>query len=896
MKTYYRFCQTYIFLLLLSLTLPLLATEQPEYSTAGFFELPHTGRKAYNMNPAWRFYKGDIRGAEQVDFNDHNWRLVSLPNGIEYLPSEASGCVNYQGGVWYRKHFTPLDEWKHKQLFLHFEAIMGESKIWVNGTLVKEHFGGYLPVVADVTNLLKFGEDNVIAVWTDNSDNPTYPPGKPQDMLDFAYFGGIYRDCWMVVHNRVFITDPNYENITAGGGLFVSYSRVSEESAEINLDLHVRNLSEKNFTGQIVFQLYDREKQLVQSIQKKLAVTQGKARQTHTSMRISTPQLWEPDSPYLYQLHVLIKDKNGQTVDGYRRRIGIRSVEFKGKDGFWLNGKPYPFPLIGANRHQDFAVVGNALSNSLHWRDAKKLRDAGLRVIRNAHYPQDPAFMDACDELGLFVIVNTPGWQFWNKEPIFAQRVYNDIRNMVRRDRNHPSVWMWEPILNETWYPEDFARNVLHILNEEYPYPYCYAGCDATARGHEYFSVQFTHPLNGLGGAFNTKELDPKVAYFTREWGDNVDDWNSLNSPSRVNRAWGEIPMLIQAQGYAQTDYTYTNYDVLYRNPRQHMGGCLWHSFDHQRGYHPDPFYGGIMDAFRQPKLSYYMFCSQRPAIVNPNLNAETGPMVYIANAMTPFSPKDVTVYSNCDEVRLTFCQEGKQYTYHKPKNNEGMPSPIITFPNVFDVMHDKALSRGKKQEESYLLAEGLIDGKIVATHKVMPSRRPSKLLLWADNEQVQMTADGSDLLTVVAAIADNNGNIKRLNNYHIQFEIEGAGELVGNAETFTNPRPIQWGTAPILVRASTQTGIIRIKASVNLSGKHTPVSAELEIPVIAASHILIADPAELKQMNQQKNNEEKSNTNMESDSDCEEQIKLLQQELNHLKLKEVERQQSDFE
>lgn len=179
--------------------------------------------------------------------------MVSLPNGIEYLPSEASGCVNYQGGVWYRKHFTPLDEWKHKQLFLHFEAIMGESKIWVNGTLVKEHFGGYLPVVADVTNLLKFGEDNVIAVWTDNSDNPTYPPGKPQDMLDFAYFGGIYRDCWMVVHNRVFITDPNYENITAGGGLFVSYSRVSEESAEINLDLHVRNLSEKNFTGQIVF-------------------------------------------------------------------------------------------------------------------------------------------------------------------------------------------------------------------------------------------------------------------------------------------------------------------------------------------------------------------------------------------------------------------------------------------------------------------------------------------------------------------------------------------------------------------------------------------------------------------------------------------------------------------
>ena len=95
-------------------------------------------------------------------------------------------------------------------------------------------------------------------------------------------------------------------------------------------------------------------------------------------------------------------------MDGYRRRIGIRSIEFKGKDGFWLNGKPYPSPLIGANRHQDFAVVGNAVANSIHWRDAKKLRDTGMKVIRNAHCPQDPAFMDACDELGLFVIVNTP--------------------------------------------------------------------------------------------------------------------------------------------------------------------------------------------------------------------------------------------------------------------------------------------------------------------------------------------------------------------------------------------------------------------------------------------------------------------------------------------------------
>lgn len=863
---------------------------QPEYSTAGFFELPNTGRTVYSMNPAWRMYKGHLERAEQPDFNDKEWDLVSLPDGIEYVPSEASGCVNYQGEVWYRKHFTPEETWKGKQLFLHFEAIMGKAKVWINGTLVNEHYGGFLPVIANVTEYINYKEDNVIAVWADNSNDPSYPPGKPQDMLDFTYSGGIYRDCWIIVHNKVFITDSNYENEIAGGGLFVSFGHISQSQAEIRLDAHVRNSSNTYFSGKIEYQLFDKDNRRVCQASKAFSVSKGKARNTSLTIKVEKPELWESDSPYLYQLHVLLKDKSGHVVDGYRRRIGIRSIEFKGKDGFWLNGKPYPYPLIGANRHQDFAIIGNALSNSLHWRDAKKLRDAGLRVIRNAHYPQDPAFMDACDELGLFVIVNTPGWQFWNKEPIFAQRVYSDIRNMVRRDRNHPSVWMWEPILNETWYPEDFAKNVVDILHEEYPYPYCYAGCDVTAKGHEYFPIHFTHPLNGAGGAFNTSKMDPKIAYFTREWGDNVDDWNSHNSPSRVNRAWGEIPMLVQAQGYAKTDYKYTCYDVLYRNTRQHMGGCLWHSFDHQRGYHPDPFYGGIMDAFRQPKLSYYMFCAQRPVEKNNRLIAENGPMVFIANAMTPFSPKDVTVYSNCDEVRLTYCKNGKQFIYKKEKTDEGMPSPIITFKDVWDVMYDKQLARKNKHEESYLLAEGIVDGEVVATHKVMPARRPSKIILWADNEGTETIADGSDLITVIAAIADENGNIKRLNNYHIKFEIEGPGELVASKETFTNPREVQWGTAPILVRAKAQTGNIKIKASVVPYGTHTPMSAELIIPTTKAIHPLIADEDELNlQLKTHRNQQNLSSYDHGQSSD-------EARKQSQMRLKEVEKQQSDFE
>ena len=870
------------------LSLSLWAARQPEFSTAGFFRLDNSGREVYSMNPAWRFHKGAVEGAETKEFNDKDWTVVSLPDGIEYLPTEASGCINYQGEVWYRKHFTPDAALKGKKLFLHFEAIMGKSKVFVNGKLLTEHFGGYLPVIADVTDVLDWNGDNVIAVWADNSDDPSYPPGKAQDVLDYTYFGGIYRDCWLIAHNNVFITDPNYENEVAGGGLFVAFGKVSDALAEVQLKIHVRNATKNPFSGRVEYMLLQPDGTEVARLSDKIQVKVGRATTVSDRMPVKQPMLWTPSTPTLYNLLVRVLDKEGNVIDGYRRRIGIRSIEFKGKDGFYLNGRPYGKPLIGANRHQDFAVVGNAVANSIHWRDAKKLKDVGMEIIRNAHCPQDPAFMDACDELGLFVIVNTPGWQFWNDAPEFAQRVYSDIRNVVRRDRNHPSVWLWEPILNETWYPADFAKNTRDIVDAEYPYPYCYSGSDSEARGHENFPVYFAHPANMQDAS---KEIDPTKTYFTREWGDNVDDWSSHNSPSRVARNWGEQPMRVQAQHYACPYYPVTSYDVLYKQSPQHVGGCLWHSFDHQRGYHPDPFYGGLMDVFRQPKYSYYMFMAQRPAVKNDR-NAGSGPMVYIAHEMTPFSGKDVTVYSNCDEVRLTFNKGGKTYTYKKDKNRPGMPSPVITFPDVYDFMVDKAFSRTQKQDDVYLLAEGLIDGKVVATHKVVPARRPEKILLWMDNEGTDLKADGSDFVTVVAAVADKNGNIKRLNNYNIRFSIEGEGRLLGGPGVLANPVPVKWGTAPVLVQSTLKPGKIRITASVLFEGSQMPISGELEFESKPSVLPLVYDAADAARIPL---GSASAGQNTASKTDAEREVERLRKELNTLKLKEVERQQSEF-
>ena len=244
----------------------------------------------------------------------------------------------------------------------------------------------------------------------------------------FAYHGGIYRDVWMIVKSPVAITDAVEANRVAGGGVFVHFDKVSDKSAEVIVNTDVANNGDKSRKVYVETSLIDPEGKLIQkSSASAITLKPGHTKTVMQTFHVKNPQLWSPDSPTLYRIESRVKDGK-ETVDGGETRVGIRYFEFDGDKGFILNGKPFG-QLVGANRHQDFAYVGNAVPNSQQWRDAKRLRDAGCRIIRVAHYPQDPSFMDACDELGMFVIVATPGWQFWNKDPKFAEK---SIRTPVR--------------------------------------------------------------------------------------------------------------------------------------------------------------------------------------------------------------------------------------------------------------------------------------------------------------------------------------------------------------------------------------------------------------------------------------------------------------------------------
>ena len=892
-------------------------------SVAGLIPIQGVDRHVWNFNLGWKFMRGDAKGAEAVGYDDSKWETVSVPHTAQLMPAEDSGCRNYQGIVWYRKSFTvpSLQGGRGESLVLHFEAIMGKQVFYVNGKMVKEHEGGYLPIEINLTECgVKPGDKAVIAVMADNSDDKTYPPGKTQMTLDFCYHGGMYRDVWLISKPAVRIASPSPSQ---GGvkddcspGVFVHYANITEQSAEVYIDTDIQNALSSAQTVTVENTLTDADGKKIKTWRTKVSVPANGYKTITQGSKISNPHLWSPETPYLYTMTT--KVINGKVQDGGATKIGIRSFEFRGinslspkgervgERGFYLNGKRYR-QFVGANRHQDFAYVGNAVPNSQQRRDVQRLKDAGFNLIRTAHYPQDPSFMDACDELGIFIIVATPGWQFWNKkEASFAEKVHENTRNIVRRDRNHPCVLMWEPILNETRYPEDFALQALQITKEEYPYPYRpVAAADLHSAGVlGNYEVLYAWP-----GDDQDKELVAKIdsaynnslptgegrggALLTREFGEYVDDWYAHNNLNRASRSWGEIPMLKQALSLSNTTCDQ------HRTTGLFLGGCQWHPFDHQRGYHPDPYWGGIYDAFRQPKTAYHMFHSQIPA-------KEGEPYVYIAHEMTQFSEPDVVVFSNCDSVRLSIFDGEQSWTLpvkhekvlpdqgvkevisHKSELTNDTDAPYnapVIFKNVWDFWKAREYSyKGKNWQKVNLIAEGFINGEKVTCDHRMPSRRSTKLRLYADERGKQLVADGSDFIVVVCEVTDDSGNVRHLAKDQIHFTVEGPAEIIGDGTDIgANPRQVEWGTAPILLRSTTQPGKITIHADVLYPGTHAPTPATLTIESVASTMPTIGTAESRTSLTADSRNSSTRNTNTVSEA---EKQRMLQ---------EVQDQQADF-
>jgi beta-galactosidase len=764
-------------------------------------------RLVLSMNQDWQFFRPPpvssqvaqpAPGNPDAPPENVEWEPATLPHTVRLEPLDVSGGRNYQGVCWYQRSFQAQPDWRGRIVYLKFQGAMQVADVWLNGVHQTTHYGGYIPFTIDISKDILLDQSNNLLVRLDNSDNPEVPPGKPQNQLDFCYFGGLYRSVDLEVLDPLHITDPILADTVAGGGIFATFPTVAAEESTVQVQTDVANESDQRRICTIVQELIDSDGNIAATNSASVAVPARTSHAATQTMKVRNARLWHPDNPQLYWLHTTVSENDRISDDQYTR-IGIRSIRFEKERGLLINGQP--FFSIGANRHQDHPYVGYALPPSAHYRDAFKLRDAGFTSYRS-HYPQDSSFMDACDELGILAIVSNPGWQFLGDD-LFRKRAYQDAREMIRRDRNRPSVALWEAALNES-NNSPLAAEFYKIVHEEFPGPGVYSAGDPIGR-----AVPEFHGWDV--GYVPYQHLNPAKPSWIREWGDQVDNWSDQQGRVRVARAWGEAPLLAQALAHMYS------MDRIYRPETKPAGADLWAGIDAFRGYHHQPFLGAPIDLFRLPKFDYFMFQSQRPPEVHP-ARAGSGPMIFIANYATFHSPLEVTVFSNCEKVRLT--QNGQVVATQEPDSGYKIPHPPFTF-KVGDFSATRSMLFGNTTAPGALstpigslLAEGLIGGKVVATHLVHSPGEPKSMQLRVDTCGVDPVADGADWVRVYAHICDARGMTYPYANDMIAFTVSGEGALIGNAAIFANPIRAEAGIATALVRTTRVAGQVSVRAT----------------------------------------------------------------------------------
>jgi beta-galactosidase len=754
---------------------------------------PPDGRNI-GFNAHWKFKRCEAagnaaEGFQSPEFDDATWEPVDLPHTPKIEPLVVND--QWQGICWYRKHFDLDGIYKGRKIFIEFEAAMQVADVWVNGKHLSTHYGGYLPFTLDVTDDVLFDRANLIAVRLDNRDNPEVPPGKPLKELDFCMYGGLYRNVRMHITDRLHITDAVYAGQTAGGGVFAQCLDATPEHAQIRVLTHVANENPGAQTFTVVTTLTDeKDRPVAEPASDEVRFGGMESKPVVQTLDVARPKLWHPDSPGLYRLRSDVR-RNGQVVDRVVTRIGIRRISFDREKGFRING--VKCDLRGTNRHQEYPYVGYALPNNAQYRDALKIKKAGFNLVRLSHYPHAPAFLDACDRLGILVMDAIPGWQYFGNDA-FQRRSLQDCRDMIRRDRNHPSVVLWEVSLNESDMSDAFMEETHRIAHEEYPGDQCHT-CGWRNSVYDVFIPARQH----AAAPAYWKTYEGKRPLFIAEYGDweyyaqnagfNQPDYSNLSPEernSRQLRGFGEKRLLQQAFNFQEA----LNDNLA--SPA--IGSANWLMFDYNRGYADDIEASGIMDIFRIPKFAYYFYKSQRQPDGFSDRLAESPPMCYVASDWAEHSDLHIRVFSNCERVKLSI--NGKDVASQNP-DRDAFSSMLAHPPFTFRVDTFQA---------GELEAIGFIDGKKAASHKVMTPLMPNTVRLTTGCDDIKPTPGEKDVFFVYASILDKNGSIIPTASDSIWFKIAGPGRLIGD-----NPVKAEAGIATIVVETTGEKGILKI-------------------------------------------------------------------------------------
>lgn len=724
--------------------------------------------EAQKINDGWKFIKGDPKEASSPGFDDSRWRTLDLPHdwSVEgpYSPSLASATGYLPGGIaWYRKKLEIPAETKEMKLFLYFEGIYRNGEIFVNGTSLGMRPNGYLSTFHELTSLVRHGESNTIAVRVDHSES-----------ADSRWYtgSGIYRDAWLVYARPIHI-DP--------WGISYTTRELNDRQSAVTVQTSLTNSTPLAVTVTVIQELVDREQSVVSKNATKITLPGTGSRIVTQELKTTRPHLWSVADPYLYTLRTTVYQGKEMT-DQSTVRAGIRTLRFDPDKGFFLNGEN--LKIKGVCLHHDAGMLGSAVPREVWAHRLETLRSLGCNAIRTSHNPQAPLFYDLCDEMG-FLVLNEAfdEWEFpkkkwiegWNQgtpgfqgpAAFFEEWGERDLRDMILRDRNHPSVFMWS-IGNEVDYPNDPYSHP--ILNQE-----------GIGQQHTAGFLPSQPHADRLGA------IAKKLTAVVKKYDPSRPVTAGLAGPVMSNET--EYPGALDVAGYNYTENRYAldheRYPsrVLYGSENGHsmeawkavrdneyiFGQFLWTGIDYLGESHRWPsrgFTSGLIDlaGYKKPRAYYReSLWSEQPMIYSGTFRKKGSPRFSAIDAPPLWNYQEgdsVTVicYTNCEQARLFL--NGREVGNVKSRDD-----------NSGTISWSVAYAPGKLETVGYT------GGKETARHTLETNSRPHAIRALPVKNSISMN-NGTALVNIF--IVDENGNPVYLSDNEITCTTTGPVKLLG--------------------------------------------------------------------------------------------------------------------
>jgi beta-galactosidase len=768
-----------------------------------------------NFDRDWRFHLGEVANAEDPGFDDTQWRQLNLPHDWsiegefdEKNPAGTGGGALPGGMGWYRKTFTVPDVAKGKFVWIDFDGVYRNSEVWINGHYLGKRPYGYSSFEYNLTPYLNQSGKNIIAVKVDNSQQPN----------SRWYSGsGIYRHVWLTTTEDVSVDH---------WGTYVTTPEVSAQAAKVRIITRLREAVQSSAgptvaNVDVATTIYDSSgHQVAGANRKNVAVSSQALSEAIQEFTVDRPNLWSIESPYLYKA-VSQLERGGKVIDRYETTFGIRSFGFDIDKGFSLNGKH--LKILGVCDHHDLGALGAAINDRALERQLEMLKAMGVNGLRTSHNPPAPELLDLADRMGF--IVMDEAFDMWKKEKTkfdyhldWDQWHKRDLEDMILRDRNHPSIFIWSigNEIAEQWGPDPQAgiigkelSEIVHTMDKTRPVT---SACNfvnekntlITAGGLDLVGTNYEHnkipqfqkmfPGRPIIGTETTSALATRGSYdmpaseirrWPRKWDEEFKDGNpdySCSAYDNCSAPWGST--------HEETWKIARQYDFF-------SGMYIWTGWDYIGEPTPYPWpaissYFGIIDLAGVPKDVYYMYQSEwtdKPVLhLFPHWNWKAGQNV------------DVLAYFNADEVELFL--NGKSLGSKRKQGNDLHVSWRVPF------------------EPGTLRAVSRKNGKIVLTEEVHTAGQPARIVLTPDRKTIK--ANGVDISFVTVKIVDQNGTLVPGADNLVSFELDGEGFIAGvdngseiSHESFkANHRHAFHGMALAMVQSKGKAGRIAMRAT----------------------------------------------------------------------------------